>query len=255
MAGKNDEIGRGGAGFAQPFQHADTSSINRVKTGISGFDEMIEGGIPENSTVMLSGSCGTGKTTFGMQFIYEGALAGEAGVYVTLEDDPKMLVRSMSLFGWKVQELIDGGKLTVVKPELYEIDALINFISRTVENAGAKRLVVDSFTLISTYLESPYEIRKAMMKLSRAVKKLGCTTLALSDVKEKSEIFSITGFEEFIVDGVIVLSLLTNPPSTNFVRAVFVRKMRMTNHLLKYAPFVLGPEGIVVYSEAEIFGV
>jgi KaiC/GvpD/RAD55 family RecA-like ATPase len=55
--------------------------------------------------------------------------------------------------------------------------------------------------------------------------------------------------------GVVVLSLITNPPATNYVRAVFVRKMRFTNHSLKYAPFVLGEGGITVYPEAEIFGV
>lgn len=232
----------------------ETGPVERVPTGIPGFDEMIEGGIPRNSTVLLSGSCGTGKSSFAMQFILEGARRGEPGVYITLEEEPAVLARNMALYGWELRDHIQAGRIVIVKPELYELDALIAIIGRTVEGAHAKRLAIDSFTLISTYLESPYEVRKALVRLSRDVKKLGCTTLALSDIRESAEVYSTTGFEEFIADGVILLSLTTSPPSTNYVRAVFVRKLRATNHSLKHVPFALGPGGVTVYPQAEIFG-
>ena len=80
--------------------------MNRTKTGISGFDELIGGGLVEGSTVLVSGRAGTGKTIFGLQFLYNGASKfNEPGVYVTLETRPRDLRLEAKQFGWNLEEL------------------------------------------------------------------------------------------------------------------------------------------------------
>lgn len=227
------------------------SNIRRVATGLHGLDQMLQGGLPSESVVLLSGACGTGKSTFAMQFLYYGAkYCNEPGVYVTLEEDPKKFVENMSLFGWDLQKLIDQKKLIVVKPEVYKFDSIKQIIGDAIEKIGAKRLVVDSYSVLLTYFNDPYEIRNGLVQLDREIKKMGCTAMVISDIKDNSEIFSTTGVEEFIVDGVIVLYLIksvAHPYESR--RAIAVRKMRATSHPLNFYPFEIGTRGISVAGE------
>ncbi|MFA5105986.1 MAG: ATPase domain-containing protein [Candidatus Micrarchaeia archaeon] len=223
-------------------------SIERVPTGLPEFDKMVEGGLPRESVNLVSGGCGTGKSTFAMQFLYYGAMyCEEPGVYVTLEEEPEKLVRNMALFGWDIEKLITDKKLTVIKPEVYKFDSIKQIISDAIDRVGAKRLVVDSYSVLLTYFSDPYEIRNGLVQLDREIKKMGCTALIISDIKDKSEIFSTTGVEEFIVDGVIVLHMLKDKGRPyEYRRAISVRKMRATKHPLTYYPFGITEKGVSV---------
>jgi len=222
--------------------------IARVQTGFPVLDKMLQGGLPAGSITLLSGACGTGKSTFAMQFLYNGAKYwDEPGVYVTLEEDPKKLVQNMDLFGWDVKGLIESKKLIVIKPEIYKFDSIKRIIEDAIEKIGAKRLVVDSYSVMLTYFSDPYEVRNGLVQLDREIKKMDCTALVISDIKDNSEIFSTTGVEEFIVDGVIVLYLMKSerhPRETE--RALAVRKMRATHHSLRPFAFDIGSDGISV---------
>ncbi len=224
------------------------AKIARVATGLPGLDRMLTGGLPAGSITLLSGACGTGKSTFAMEFLYAGAkYMDEPGVYVTLEEDPKKLIENMALFGWDLESLIAKKKLAVIKPEVYKFESIKQIISDAIDKIHAKRLVVDSYSVLLTYFSDPYEIRNGLVQLDREIKKMECTALVISDIKDNSEIFSTTGVEEFIVDGVIVLYLLKshNHPF-EFERAMSVRKMRATDHPLKTYPFRISPKGIEI---------
>jgi KaiC/GvpD/RAD55 family RecA-like ATPase len=229
---------------------AEEAQPARTATGIPGFDSLIEGGIPAGTTCLLSGSCGTGKSTFAMQFLYNGAKQGEAGVYVTLEEEPENLVQDMRLFGWDIDELIRGKKLLIIKPDVYKFESIKQIIGDAIDKIGAKRLVVDSYSVLLTYFDDPYEIRNGLVQLDREIKKMGCTTIVISDIKDNSETYSTTGVEEFIVDGVIVLYMLrAGEQMSEWQRAIFVRKMRATTHPLSLFHFDITQKGIVVHSE------
>ncbi len=235
--------------------HVKTGS-NRVKTGIFGLDEMMEGGIPRGNIILLSGTCGTGKSTFGMQYIYKGVTEyNEPGVYVSFEEDQTRLTSAMSLYGWNIEEQIKKRKISIISPEISKVDEIRRSISDEVDRIGAKRLVIDSFTLLSMYLKSDFETRRALTKLDRDLKRLDCTTLLISDSKEGSDSFSITGYEEFIVDGVIVLRLTSSSQDKldSYVRSVFVRKMRGTTHSLTAVPIKFESDGIHTYASAKVF--
>ncbi|HIH30726.1 TPA: hypothetical protein HA243_04955 [Candidatus Micrarchaeota archaeon] len=223
-------------------------TVQRVRTGLVGLDKILLGGLPAGSITLLSGACGTGKSTFAMQFLYNGAkYMNEPGVYITLEEDPKKLMQNMTLFGWDVEGLIAKKKLMVIKPEVYKFESIKQIISDAIDKIGAKRLVVDSYSVLLTYFSDPYEIRNGLVQLDREIKKMDCTALVISDIKDNSEIFSTTGVEEFIVDGVIVLYLLKmHGHPFDFERAIAVRKMRATRHPLKTYPFHIGNDGIEI---------
>ena len=226
------------------------ASIGRVPTGLTGLDKVLQGGLPERTINLLSGACGTGKSTFAMQFLYYGAkYCDEPGVYVTLEEDPDKLVQNMSLFGWDLEGLIKKKKLAVIKPDVYKFDSIKQIIRDSIDKVGAKRLVVDSYSVLLTYFNDPYEIRNGLVQLDRELKKMNCTALIISDIKDNSEIFSTTGVEEFIVDGVLVLYLIKDPKDPlSSRRAISVRKMRATHHPLTLHPFEISERGISIDS-------
>ena len=81
--------------------------IERVKSGIPGFDKLVDGGIPRSNLVVLSGDPGSGKTIFSIEFLYKGAKEmDEPGVFVSLEESKEDIIQTASICGWDLQELI-----------------------------------------------------------------------------------------------------------------------------------------------------
>jgi len=88
---------------------------DRVKTGVKGLDELIGGGLPKSSSILLSGEAGTGKTIFSLQYIYSGAKDyGEPGIYVTFEEKPDELRREALQFGWDLKKYEDEKKIVIL---------------------------------------------------------------------------------------------------------------------------------------------
>lgn len=230
------------------------TQVTRVTSGLPGLDDLLQGGIPRNSLVLVTGTCGTGKSTLGMQFLCQGAqYEKEPGIYLTLEEPPNQIIENALHYGWDIRGLINDKKLNVVEPELYKWESLVTTIEDSVMELGAKRIVIDSATILGMYFNDQYKIRRSFMDLSRILRKLNCTTLMISEREEGTSRYSIYGVEEFVVDGVIVLYFIKE--KNMFMRALAVRKMRSTNHSTKIYPFkIAAPGGIKVYPSAEIFG-
>jgi KaiC/GvpD/RAD55 family RecA-like ATPase len=220
--------------------------VERAKTGIKGLDELLSGGFPRESTIMLTGGPGAGKTTFSMNYLVNGATHyGENGVYVSLEEEPERIIRnSMSCFNWPVEELIKKKRLKLVRAELYDFDKLKIMIEDEVDALKAKRLVIDPTTIISLFFEKPLEIRRAIIDLDRVVKKLGCTSLLICEMPEGTKGISAFGVEEFVADGIIVMYHFRGE---KYTRAISIKKMRATRHDVGLHPVEITTEGIVVY--------
>ena len=108
--------------------------LERVKTGIPGFDNLIQGGIPRGFNVLLLGQPGAGKTIFGLQYLVNGAMAGENGIYVSLDSSNEMVKSQGRMFGWDVDGLEKSGKINFLKvrldkPKIYIFDMLRDAIS------------------------------------------------------------------------------------------------------------------------------
>ncbi len=128
--------------------------MERAKTGIPGFDKLVEGGIPRGFNVLITGFPGTGKTIFGLQYLYNGAKQGEPGVYVSLDAPADQLKVQAKQFGWDFDALEKQKKVSFVKvPEGSIKVNIFSMIEDAVEETGAKRLVFDNLSIFHVNLD------------------------------------------------------------------------------------------------------
>ena len=126
--------------------------MNRIKTGITGFDELIEGGLPEGRSFLISGGTGTGKTIFAMQFLVNGSLMGEPGIYLTLDERPELIREDMLRFGWNLRSFEDQGLLQIIDGTLAKVGIPSD----------------EEFSLPAT----GFDLDKLLLELMRAIKKV-----------------------------------------------------------------------------------
>jgi KaiC/GvpD/RAD55 family RecA-like ATPase len=236
--------------------------MNRTKTGITGLDSLIGGGLIEGSTVLLSGGTGTGKTIFGLQFLFNGAANyAEPGVYVTLETRPKDLRLEALQFGWDFEQLEKNRTLIIIdaassKAGLptsekfalrrgFDIGSLAEEIYRAIDEVNARRLVFDCFSALSMKYDDPSEVRNELFRISGLLRELKVTSLLLSETVEPASL-SRAGVEQFVTQGLISLNLTER--NGVLTRDMTVWKMRQTSHSLKKHSFTIGKAGIEVKS-------
>ncbi|RLE89990.1 MAG: KaiC domain-containing protein [Thermoprotei archaeon] len=234
--------------------------IERVKSGIPGLDEILNGGIPRRNIVLLSGGPGTGKSIMGQQFLYNGLLQGEPGVLVALEEHPVQIRVNMAQFGWYVKDFEQKGLFAIVdaftggigeaaKRERYvvrsvdDIGELIDVIREAIRDIKAKRVVIDSVTTL--YITKPVIARNVVMQLKRVLSGLGCTSMLVSQVSVTERGFGGPGVEH-AADGIIRLDL--DEVGGELKRSIIVWKMRGTKHSMRRHPFDITDRGIVIYS-------
>ncbi len=231
--------------------------MERVKTGIPGLDELVEGGIPKGSSFLVSGGAGTGKTIFSMQYIYKGASEyNEPGIFVSLETNLKNIVWNMQNFQWDIKKMQDAnlmktyrlnlGKSTTPEEMQEEIDQELEIISKMVEEIGAKRLVIDSIAAFGIWIDEKAKLRNMIYQFTNQLKELDCTTLLTTETSGMKTDYSAFGVEEFVTDGVVALYF--SPPN----RSVFVKKMRGTNHSKNVHPIEITGDGMTVKSRDRI---
>jgi len=245
--------------------------MNRIPTGITGLDELMEGGIPEGRSVLVSGGTGTGKTIFGLQYLYFGAKKyNEPGIYLTLDERPDLVRQDMLRFGWDLRKIEDENMLQIIDGSLakvglpseeqfslpstgFDLDKLLLEIMRVSKRIGAKRLVLDSLPALGFNYDNENEVRKAILKLSYLLMKTGVTSLLTSEVAEGENKFGRYGVEEFVVDGVIVLHYMGIGTQSN--RTMHIRKMRATKHSEDLHPLEITDKGIVIHKVEEEYEV
>lgn len=224
--------------------------MDRTATGIEGFDEMITGGLPKNSLTLLTGTCGTGKTTFCAQFLYNGATRfGDKGVYISFEENPEIVKMDMKQFGMDFDTLEAERKVVFIKYDPYHIEDIFDIIESNVRLIGAKRVCIDSISALGLYVRDIPELRRMIFNLGMTLRKLNCTSVITSEIPPGSSGISRFGVEEFISDSVIVLYYFKT--ETTFTRAITIWKMRATNHSKKIHPYEIGERGVVTYPQEE----
>jgi len=235
--------------------------MRRVKTGIPGMDEILHGGIPERNVVLLSGGPGTGKTLFSQQFIWNGLLMGEPGIYVALEEHPVQVRQNMAGFGWDVRKYEEEGLFAMVDAftagigkskeyekyivhDLTDVREFIDVLRTAVKDLNAKRVVIDSVTTL--YINKPALARGIVMQLKRVLAGLGVTSIFVSQISVGERGFGGPGVEHG-VDGIIRLDL--DEIDGELKRSLIVWKMRGTSHSMRRHPFEITDKGIVVYPD------
>lgn len=226
--------------------------IERIKSGIPGLDKIVGGGIPKDSLVLVSGECGTGKTLLASQFIYMGAFKyNEPGVYITLEENPaRMEYLYKEMFNWDLKALERKKKLILTQIPLFKFKALKESVISLIESINAKRLVIDTLTNLGLFFETPVQVRRAIVELNELAKEYDVTAIVTTEIPEGRVGISVYGVEEFVCDGVLVLSYI--PKYGKFRRGIRVRKMRGTKHSERIHPVEITKKGLIVKYNEEI---
>jgi KaiC/GvpD/RAD55 family RecA-like ATPase len=219
--------------------------MDRVPSGIPGLDELIEGGFVPNSVVMIAGESGTGKTIFCTQFIWNALCIGDNGVYVTLQQIADEVRDDIAIFGRDFKRAEEMNQCRIVFIEPQDIKKIIEIILKNVKEIKAKRIVIDSISMICEYAEKRRDIRYSLGYLLRQLKRMGVTTVVSSEVEEGSSLLSRHGIEEFLVDGVIILKCGVDVVGGK-PRSLYIKKMRRTKHDLNTHPFEITERGIKV---------
>ncbi len=229
----------------------------KVETGIAGLDEMLGGGIPGGQIIALLGSCGTGKTTMSLQFIWTGLQKGEKGIFISLEEDETAVANNALTFGWNLRPFIDSKALTLVKLEPSDAKSTIARIHGElpayIKTTGAKRVVFDSVSLLSMLFDGDSERRQGLFDLCKQIKNSGATALFTAEVKPENPNVSRDGLVEYIADGVILLRYNETSDGSDIQLSVRVVKMRRANHSRRIKPYNITNKGIEVHAKSEVF--
>ena len=231
----------------------------RVRTGIKGFDELIEGGFPVDKCILLSGTPGTGKTIFSLQFMYNGAmLYGEKGLYVSFEEDKNSLKSQAAKFGWDFTKLEQEDKVVMMNIPVREINEnTAKEIISYVKNNGISRLVIDSLSALSINIPTTHTnvvditeiyIKRFIYGFINELRRMeGVTSLLVSQTTDGQ--LSRDTVSEFICDGIILVSY--ESMGGDYSRSMIVRKMREVANDDDVHPVEIGGKGVVVHSLKE----
>lgn len=198
----------------------------RVPTGVEGFDELVEGGFPLGSVVLLTGGPGTGKTTFCSQFLWEGLQNGEKCLYITTEELPKEIKDDASQFGFDFDQFEEFDMMNMEPSDATSY--LPQNIRSACEEKDYDRIVLDSISVFGIYWEGESAVRKNMDDLVKEFRRSDATTVMTAELpEEESGRLSRYGIAEFIADGVVKMEVLSIGKES--FGNLTVRKMRQTN--------------------------
>lgn len=219
-------------------------NLNRIKSGVDGFDNLISGGIPEKNIVLLSGTCGAGKTIFGLQFLMSAA-DKEPGIFISFEDEIPQLRMTAKYFGWDTLKYEKENKIRFLKYDPFKIEDIFELVESNIRELKARRVVIDSVSSLGLYVKDIPEFRRMLLHISSMLRKNNCTSLLISEVLPGTKKLSRFGTEEFVSDGVVMLYNILI--SGEYRRGISIWKMRATDHSRKIHPYKINEKGITVF--------
>ncbi|MBI5378442.1 MAG: recombinase RecA [Thaumarchaeota archaeon] len=235
-----------------------TSSYVKVRTGIPGLDSVMSGGLLQGRTIVLSGLPGAGKTTFGMQYLYEGAKNfDEPGIFVTLSASPLEIKNDFMMYGWDIQKLIEEGKFLMIDARPFKMEEgfvaldeslyrgetlpfshLTQLILSSLKRIGARRLVIDSLTVLAMQYANKFYSRQGLQGMLQALDDQRCTTILISENTDQGKIPT----EWYVASGIIVLNHMQR--ENTMERTLQVLKMRGVRYSEQIYPIKLGEAGL-----------
>jgi len=230
--------------------------------GIPGF-ESLTSGLKKNSSVMVSGPPGSGKTTFGLQFICAGAKDfDEPGVYISLSQSIEEIKNDCKSIGLDVDKLISKNKILMIdlrpfkiKDEVIDKDDslyrgeqiafehLTKFILNSIKKIKAKRVVIDSISILGMQYSDNLHMRQGLQGMIQALENFNVTSILISEFSEKNKIPR----EWFTTSGIIQLDnqIINN----EMKRTIKITKLQGVKHSEHVHPVEIGNEGLVIYQD------
>ena len=237
-------------------ERARQSPVQKLATGIPSFDVIAKGGLPRNRTTLVSGTAGSGKTVFAMQFLAEGIAAGESCVFVTFEESAADIRTNMHSFGWDLEQWERDKKLAfvdaspdpdveVIESGSFDLGALLARVDHAVKKVGATRVSVDSLGAVFSQFSDQSIVRRELFRIASALKSMGVTAVLTAERTDDYGPVARFGVEEFIADNVMILRNVLEVENRR--RTIEILKFRGTDHQKGEVPFTIIPgSGLVV---------
>jgi KaiC/GvpD/RAD55 family RecA-like ATPase len=176
---------------------------DRIRTGIKGLDNLIDGGFVKGSVNLVSGAPGTGKTIFGCQFMNEGLKNGEIAILITLEEGMGKVKKIMNLHNMNPSKYIDEGKLYIIdlgepnpeggKQAATTFTDIADFVKNLLQFSAPSRIVIDSLSPLMQSSASIEQYRKGKDSLTRSgVEEFICDTFLFMDIVREGAILKRT---------------------------------------------------------------
>lgn len=229
-----------------------------LPVAVDKFDEIIEDrGVERGSTLLISGGAGTGKTTFALQSIYFSAIEGNRCIYISFEEKPEKIKKHMlKNFGWDFYKLEEQGKVAFMKLDPTKIARSVE--SMIAAKTGALRIKVqeiefpfkpdkiciDSLSALSIAFEKEENYRKYIRELFELLEGYDSVNFVISETEQNPKIYSKTGVEEFLADGVVVFYNLKVDRSRK--NALEILKLRSSKHLKIMIPYKITKTGFKI---------
>ena len=223
-----------------------------TKSGTSGLDQILKGGVRKNSCILVTGAPGTGKTLMALQFVYYGAKDfNENGIFITTEESLEVLHQSGKNLGMDLQSMVDAGKIFILQKPIATLKgglASVKGLTDAIKKYNIKRVALDSLIffeyLYPRFNGNKMEFRRQVLMFMQQMRKSGVTFLVVSER-------SVTDFDrleydmmDFVFEGIIMLSRIRK--GSYFERVITIAKMRGQDHSLDVYPLTIGPDGMKV---------
>ena len=232
---------------------ANHERVQRIKTGIPGFDDVVQGGLVPNRLYLLDGEPGAGKTTFALQYLLEGARLGERCLYVTLSETEEELLAGARSHGWSLdgvevfellaEAALDGeNELTMLNPNEIELTETTRRVLEVVKRAQPNRMVFDSLAEMRLLAQTSLRYRRQILALKQFFIGRACTVVLLDDRMAEGLDMQLHS----IAHGVISLNY-KSPPYGQLRRELEVKKLRGSDFASGFHDFVIRTGGIEVF--------
>lgn len=263
--------------------------VERVATGISGFDNLVEGGLPKGSNVLITGAPGVGKSIFALHYLYNGALKGENGLYISVDSSLPMLREQAKIFGWDLEGLEKQGKLFLLQVPLDKMKFnIFEMIEKVRKEIGAKRVVFDSLATFAINLDlfsiplgyagttaSSVSIgtgdysgsavkdgsekvfytgnseKRMMFLILAALRNMGTTNVVITYGDQSGNQLTVDGVSEFECDGIVQMH--NELVGAKHIRTMSVLKMRDTEHSQYVHSVEISKAGITVKPAESVY--
>jgi len=231
-------------------------SGERVNVGIAGLDDMLGGGLIQKSICAIIGTYGTGKTTFSLEFIWDGLKKGEHVIYISLEEREERIIGYMKMKGWDVTPFLNKA-LFVIRLDPTDFNLANNRIKNELPNliseVNASRVVIDPISLFEDLFQTDSERRQEMFRFVEGLRDKPCTLMMTSETDKDNVFSSRHALIEYLADTVILLRYIRPSDLTDVHLALEVVKMRMSAHSREIKPYEIQQNQVLVYSEANVF--
>ena len=231
---------------------AKLNKLNKCLTGIKGFDEITEGGLPKNRTTLISGGAGSGKTLFGIDFLINGAVNyKENGVFMSFEETADELFEDTASLNLDLKALVSQKKIALehvilerkdVQEKDFNLEGLLVRLEHAIDSVNAKRVVLDSIESLVAGITDNGILRLEIKRLFRWLKEKQVTAIVTGEPGQ--DLYTHHGIEQYVSDCIILLDNRVDEEVS--VRRIRVVKYRGSNHGTNEYPFVIDDDGLSV---------